>query len=306
MKKKVIVLSGGFSDEKEVSQKTSSAIASALIENNYSVEIADPADFDDYSSLIGYLKKQKPFIVFIGLHGAEGEDGRLQAMLSLEKIPFTGSRHTGSAIAMDKFVSSMLAHSYRIPVPKQVLLTEIRHLTEEEITFLELPLIVKPNSSGSSVGVYVVEDINDLENAINQAFKYDHQVLCQEFIEGLELTVSILDNEILPIVEIRPIDGFYDYTNKYTKGKTEYICPAPLNDEQTQKIQDMAKRVFFGCQCSVYGRVDFRYDGKYFYFLEINTLPGMTGLSLTPMAAKQAGYSFNELIKKIINVSLKS
>lgn len=305
MKKKVIVLSGGFSDEKEVSRKTSSAIASALIEKGYAVELVDPVDFNTYSELIEYIKKHDPLIVFIGLHGAEGEDGRIQAMLSLEKIPFTGSHHTGSAIAMDKFISSMLAHAYRIPVPKQILLSAPRILTDKEMHELEFPFIVKPNTSGSSVGVYIVETADQMPEAIENAFKYDKEVLCQEFIEGLELTVSILDNQILPVVEISPKEGFYDYTNKYTKGKTEYICPAPLSEEETKKLQDMAERIFFGAGCKVYGRVDFRFDGKHFYFLEINTLPGMTELSLTPMAAKEAGYSFNQLIQKIIEVSLK-
>ncbi len=304
MSKKVIVLCGGFSEEKEVSKKSSSAISGALIENGFNVELVDPVDFASYSELIAYIKHKNPYIVFIGLHGAEGEDGRIQSMLSLEKIPFTGSNHTGSAIAMNKYVSTLIAHSIGVPCPRQVLLTGERSLNDDEIDMIGLPLIVKPNCNGSSVGVHIVKDKQDLDSAIKDAYQYDSEVLCQQFIPGRELTVSILGDEVLPVVEIKPNEGFYDYTNKYTKGKTSYICPAELTDEQKILVQNYAKEIFETCSCSVYGRVDFRYDGDEFYFLEINTLPGMTELSLTPMAAKAVGLSFNELIKKIIDLSI--
>jgi D-alanine-D-alanine ligase len=304
MSKKVIVLCGGFSEEKEVSKKSSSAISGALIDNGFNVELVDPVDFSSYSDLINYIKHKNPYIVFNGLHGAEGEDGRIQSILSLEKIHFTGSKHTGSAIAMNKYVSTLIAKSIGVPSPKQVLLTQKRSLTDEEIEMIGLPLIVKPNSNGSSVGVHIVKEKQNLEKAVTDAYLYDTEVLCQQFIPGRELTVSVLGNEVLPVVEIIPNEGFYDYTNKYTKGKTSYVCPADLNDNEVLIIQKFAKDIFHTCSCSVYGRVDFRYDGNHFYFLEINTLPGMTELSLTPMAAKAVGLSFDSLIKRIIELSV--
>ncbi len=304
MSQKVIILCGGFSDEKEVSKKSSSAISGALIDNGFNVELTDPVDFTSYSDLINYIKHKNPYIVFNGLHGAEGEDGRIQSVLSLEKIRFTGSKHTGSAIAMNKYVSTLIAQSVAIPCPKQVLLNNNRNLSQEEINFLDLPFIVKPNCNGSSVGVYIVKKSEDADQAVQEAFRFDHEVLCQQFIPGRELTVSILGQESMPVVEIVPHEGFYDYTNKYTKGKTNYICPAEFTEEQTHEVQQYAKKIFDACSCSVYCRVDFRFDGEHFYFLEINTLPGMTELSLTPMSAKAAGLSFSELIKRIIDLSL--
>ncbi len=304
MTSKIILLSGGFSDEKEISQKTSSAIASALIDNGYKVEQVDPSDFLTYGELISYIKSKKPLIVFNGLHGAEGEDGRIQAMLSLEKLNFTGSKHTASAIAMNKYISTLIASSLNIPCPRQVIINHPEELTSQKIEFLQYPFIVKPNSNGSSVGVHIIKEESQIHDAVNNAFLFDTQVLCQQFIPGRELTVSILGQEALPVVEIHPLDGFYDYQNKYTKGKTEYLCPSNFSDEEQKIVQEYAKEVFFACNCSVYGRVDFRFDGKDFFFLEINTLPGMTELSLTPMAARAVKISFNELIKRIIDLSL--
>lgn len=304
MTNKIVLLCGGFSDEKEISQKTSSAIASALIDNGYNVELVDPVDFITYSELISYIKSKKPVIVFNGLHGAEGEDGRIQAMLSLENLKFTGSKHTASAIAMNKYISTLIANSLDIPCPRQVLINHPEELTNDKIDFLKYPFIVKPNSNGSSVGVHIVNEEAQVHEALANAFMFDTQVLCQEFIPGRELTVSILGQQVLPVVEINPLDGFYDYQNKYTKGKTEYLCPSNFTEAEQIVAQKFAKDIFFACNCSVYGRVDFRFDGKKFYFLEINTLPGMTELSLTPMAARNAKISFNELIKKIIELSM--
>ncbi|HQB40509.1 MAG: D-alanine--D-alanine ligase [Candidatus Cloacimonadales bacterium] len=305
MTKKIIVLCGGFSDEKEISMKSSSAISAALLENNYKVELVNPSDFHSYSELLGYLKMKKPYIVFNGLHGAEGEDGRIQSLLSLEGIPFTGTKHTGSAIAMNKYASTLIAEALKIPCPRQVLLTNNRQINESEMDYLQLPFIVKPNSNGSSVGVSIISKPEQVEKAVIEAYKHDNMVLCQEFIPGRELTVSILGDKTLPIVEIVPKEGFYDFNNKYTKGKTEYICPPDFSQQDAELVKNYAKTIFTACSCSVYGRVDFRYNGKDFYFLEINTLPGMTELSLTPMSAKAVGISFNELIKEIINLSLQ-
>lgn len=305
MTSKIIVLCGGFSEEKEVSKKSASAIINALIELSYHVERVDPADFENYGELIRFLKSQKPLIIFNALHGAEGENGQLQALFELEKLHYTGSNHTSSAIAMNKYISTLIAQSLSIPTPRQIILRRGETLSQTDVNFLELPFIVKPNSNGSSVGVHIVKDESEVISSVNDAFLYDDQVLCQQFIPGRELTVSILGDKVLPIVEINPLEGFYDYKNKYTKGKTEYICPAKFSHEQTLLVQSFAEKIFNACDCSIYGRVDFRYDGTKFYFLEINTLPGMTELSLTPMAAKAETISFNELISSIVHLSLE-
>ena len=161
-------------------------------------------------------------------------------------------------------------------------------------------MVIKPNSAGSSVGTHIVHEHDEIMNALHDAFKYDDTVLMQEFIKGRELTVSILGDMVLPVVEIKALEGFYDYTNKYTKGKTEYICPARLSDEETKKIQEYAHCVYKALGSTGYGRVDFIFDEKDFYFLEVNTLPGMTELSLVPMAAKEVGIEFEALIERII------
>ncbi len=305
MTAKIIVLCGGFSEEKEVSKKSATAIINALTDLTYQIERVDPVNYTNYGELITYIKSQKPLIVFNALHGAEGENGQLQALFELEKIPYTGSNHTSSAIAMNKYISTLLAHSIGIPIPRQILLKKGESLSKQTFEYLGFPFIIKPNANGSSVGVHIVKSEDQFETSISDAFLYDNQVLCQQFIPGRELTVSILGESTLPIVEIKPLEGFYDYENKYTKGKTEYICPAHFSHDQTNKVQEFALRIFKTCDCSVYGRVDFRFDGNDFYFLEINTLPGMTELSLTPMAAKAEEISFNELINSIIHSSLE-
>ncbi|MDZ4121205.1 MAG: ATP-grasp domain-containing protein, partial [Candidatus Cloacimonadaceae bacterium] len=167
-----------------------------------------------------------------------------------------------------------------------------------------LPIVVKPNDSGSSVGISIVKDPGELKKAVTDAFAYGSAALLESYIDGRELTVTILDGKALPVVEIKPKNGFYDYNNKYQKGNTEYIAPAVLDDHETLLVQLFAERAYKACGCSSYARVDFRYDGKKFYFLEVNTLPGMTPLSLSPMAAKAAGMSFGQFLQGIIKSSL--
>ncbi len=303
--KKIIILSGGFSDESEVSKTTSSEIEKALNENGKDITIIDPAEFDSYSEMINKIKEIKPDIVFNGLHGAEGEDGGIQSLLALENIPFTGSAQRASAISMDKYISGIIAQYIGIKLPERRLIyKDYEYDFNPIIQHIGFPMVIKPNDSGSSVGISIINEENELEESIKFAFKYSKRVIIEHFVDGRELTVTILGNEALPVVEIIPNDGWYDYKNKYTKGKTIYEVPAKLTKEEVKIIQKQALDVFTLFGCEVYGRVDFRYDGKDFYFLEVNTLPGMTHLSLTPMAAKEAGLSFKELIYKIIEFSL--
>ncbi len=309
--KKILVLKGGISPERDVSLVSGSEIAKELRLSQYDVCELDPADYPRLADLLLAIEAEHPFMVFNGLHGGCGENGDLQAALQLAGIPFTGSLSKGSTLAMDKYIAKLLVAEEGVPVPKHILMrgnlledyndpSDYRAITET----LGLPIIVKPNDAGSSVGISMVEDICSLKEAVNEAFKYCSTVLLEEYIPGRELTVSILDDKAMPVVEIKPKAGWYDYQNKYTKGNTEYLAPAPIDEAMAHLAQLYAVRAFKALSCSVYGRVDFRLDEDKLYFLEVNTLPGMTALSLTPMAAKAAGMSFGDLLETIIKNSV--
>jgi len=301
----ITLIQGGSSPEREISLRTSTAIASAIKQLNHQLVSIDPADFAQIEDFISHIRSHKPDLVFIGLHGGQGEDGTLQALLSVAHIPFTGSHHLASAIAMDKNLSTIIAKSIGIPVPQTQIISAGYSLSDIHIP---IPVVVKPNSAGSSVGTHIIHQQSLLANAIDDALLYDKQVLIQEFIAGREFSVSVLGDDVLPPIEIKPLTSFYDYTNKYNKGKTEYICPAPLNHTQTQTIRKYTYDVFSALGCKIYGRVDFilRSEVKEdFYFLEVNTLPGMTELSLVPMAAKTVGVDFVNLVDKIIKMSVE-
>ncbi len=308
-KHRIIILSGGSSEERKISLVSGDKIKNAFSEMNYSAVKVDPTNYANLSNLLTDLRKQNPYIIFNALHGGEGENGLIQAVFEKEGLPFTGCDYKSSAICMDKHLSTSLAEMLNIPVPKSIIIKEKKSInsinTKLIISKLKLPLIVKPNNSGSSVGISIVREEQNITRAISDCRKISSEILFQQFIEGRELTVTILGNKCLPVVEIIPQEGFYDYKNKYTKGNTTYQTPAKLNENEKKEIQKFAELIFSYIGCSVYGRVDFRYDGKKFYFLEVNTLPGMTPLSLTPMAAKQAGISFNELLEIIVELSLK-
>ena len=301
---KICLLQGGTSSEREISLISSKAITKAINELNYDLIIIDPQDYPHPEDFIKAIKSTECDLVFIGLHGGDGENGIIQALLHSAKIKFTGSDYKSSAIAMDKYLSASIAKIHDINVPKQHLLNAIPENLKQLIEYLNFPIVVKPNTSGSSVGIHIIENSDELIPAMQDAFKYDQLIILQEFINGREITVTILDKKALPIVEIKPKTGFYDYKNKYTKGHTEYICPAELNDSQTGLVQMYAQKIFNTIGCNVYARVDFRFDGKNFYFLEINTLPGMTELSLSPMAAQKVGINFNQFINEIIKLSI--
>ncbi len=309
--KKIVVLQGGISDEREISLITGSEIVKALRSLGYEVCEIDPGDYPRLPELLMAIQELHADLVFNALHGAAGENGMLVAALEMASIPFTGSRYKASCLAMDKYVSKLIVAAEGIPCPRHILmrgnLLEDYNDPNDYIAFtriLGLPLIVKPNDSGSSVGISIVHDLKDLKAAVNDAFRHCSSVLLEEYIPGRELTVSILDGEALPVVEIKPLNGWYDYHNKYTKGQTQYLAPAPIDEATAHLLQSYALRAFQALSCTVYGRVDFRLNGVAPYFLEVNTLPGMTALSLTPMAAKVIGLSFTDLLESIINTSL--
>ena len=245
-------------------------------------------------------------IAFLGLHGGEGEDGSVQAALSLHGVKYTGSDMLGAAIAMHKGVTKGIFLNSGVPTPKSKLYKRDFMISGYLDSWTSFPCVVKPCSAGSSVGVQIVADRNGLVAAMGAAFRYDDDVLVEEYIKGREFSVGILGGKALPVIEIIPKSGWYDYENKYQAGATEEICPAELDPVIAEKMQREAEHAFEVLRLKAYGRVDFLLD-KYnrFYCLEANTLPGMTPMSLLPQEAKAAGIGYPELCEKIIELSLK-
>lgn len=242
-------------------------------------------------------------IAFLALHGAEGENGKLQACLDLYGVPYTGSGYLGSALAMDKELSKILFRSSGIPTPPGVTLRRSDAVPES----IGFPCVVKPCSGGSSVGTSIVTEPEKLPTALEEAFSCDDVVLVEKYIRARELTVGVMDGHAMAVIEIIPKTGFYDYKNKYQAGLTEEICPASISAEDTARVQRLAERVYEALHLEAYGRVDFLMDktDRELYCLEANTLPGMTPTSLIPQMAAAEGMDYGELCEKIIEVSLK-
>ena len=245
-------------------------------------------------------------VTFLGLHGGEGEDGSVQAALSLMGIRYTGSDHLGAAIAMHKGVTKGVFLNSGVPTPKSKLYK--REFMSDEYTgsWTDFPCVVKPCSAGSSVGVRIVEDRDDFAPALEEAMRYDSDVLVEQYIKGREFSVGVLGGKALPVIEIIPKTGWYDYANKYQAGATLEVCPAELEPEIAQRMQREAEHAFEVLRLKAYGRIDFLLDAQGdFYCLEANTLPGMTPMSLLPQEARAAGIGYPELCEKIIELSLK-
>jgi D-alanine-D-alanine ligase len=308
---KIVLLQGGRSSERDISLKSSKAIGDSILRLNYELEYLDPCDYSNLEDFISVLRSKQPDLVFNGLHGGDGENGLIQAVLDSIGIKYTASGHKASAIAMDKQLTTEIAHFLKVPTPISMKLKNnhyyTKHNREQFFQFIEstgFPLVVKPNSGGSSVGTSIIEDIVGLHPTIFEAFKYDHEIVIQEYIKGREVTVGVLNDAVLPIVEIKPKQDFYNLKNKYSTGATDYICPASFSSSLLNTLQKQAKMIYDFIGCEVYGRIDFIYLNKKFYFLEINTLPGMTDLSLFPMASKESGLDFDKMIDVIIRESI--
>ncbi|MBI4650649.1 D-alanine--D-alanine ligase [Candidatus Desantisbacteria bacterium] len=241
--------------------------------------------------------------VFIALHGQGGEDGSIQGMLEFLGIPYTGSEILASALAMNKIMAKKIFKSYGFPTPEYQV---INKKNKKNKKILHYPIVVKPNAQGSACGVSIASNDKELNSAIFEAFKFNDEVLLEKYIPGRELTVGILGDKALPIIEIISKKKFYDYEAKYTPGKSKHIVPAKLSLELTKKLQNTALAVHTALGCRDYSRVDIRMDNdNNFYILEINTLPGMTNLSLLPDAAKSAGIDFPDLVEKIVKMANK-
>ena len=337
---KILVLMGGTSAERDVSLVSGEAIVKALKSVGHQVLALDTARgnrllSDDGKYIPGGVKETPPDVrdlersdkrqaleaihafdfsqvdvIFLALHGGQGEDGTIQALLDLTGKPYTGSGVLASALSMDKAMSKKIFEREGILTPEWFSVqgaeshdvSSVAGRIESEFGF---PCVVKPNDQGSTVGLTVVKRKTELKKAIDCAAKYSGHILVEKYIPGRELTVGVLGDQPLPVVEIIPEHGIYDYHCKYTHGKSKYVCPAEIPDEKAEEIQALGLKAFQSLGCEGYARVDFRYgEDDQFYCLEVNTLPGMTSLSLVPMAAKAVGIDFAELVNRIANLAL--
>ncbi len=286
---KVVVLMGGRSKEREISLKSGQAVLKALQEMGY-----DAIAMDLEEDLCQRLSQIKPHKVFIALHGTYGEDGRVQGLLDLLGIPYVGAGVLGSAIAMDKDITKKILSFHGIKVPNWVCLRTI-----EEIKWDRFPAVVKPADQGSSVGLFVVKEEKELKMAVEECFKVSKKVMVEEFIEGRDFTVGILKDQALPPIEIKPKKGIYDFESKYTKGITEYIFSE--DKDLKEELQAIALKAHQYLELKDFSRVDFRVskEGEP-YLLEVNTIPGMTELSLFPMACQKAGIDFKKMLEILL------
>jgi D-alanine-D-alanine ligase len=333
---RITVLMGGTSSERDVSLASGLRVADALRSHGHTVTTVDTVrgaltEGDERAMLAGPVMHALPpepgalarlssetlpatvrglgsrhdaDVVFIGLHGGQGEDGTLQALLDLTGVPYTGSGHLASALAMDKDLSKRLFREAGVRTPEWLMAPA----TDDDIVAaLGLPVIVKPSKQGSTVGLTLVKNRAEIQAAIAEALQYDDEVMIEQFIAGRELTVGILGDVALPVGEIIPKHEIYDYECKYTPGMAREEFPAKLSAAETRAAQDQALLAFRALKLSGYARIDFRMtaDGT-FYCLEANTLPGMTELSLIPQAAAAAGISFPELCERIVHLAQKS
>ncbi len=332
---KIIVLAGGLSPEREVSLTSASLVANALMENGHEVMVLDiyfggetkyHSQKDHYEYQYSVSKeipnleelklKDAPFVseevienckkadmVFLALHGSIGENGKLQSLLDIYQIPYMGSSAIGSMLAMHKDIAKRIMQSNQIQTPNWLYIDEN---TKMDISKVKLPCVVKPCSCGSSIGIQIATTLEELEKAIENSRKYEKELILEEKIEGREFTVGILESQPLPVIEIKPLKGFYDYQNKYQQGQTEEICPAPISEEISEQLQSIALKVHESLHLGSYSRIDFLMDEKNnIYCLEANTLPGMTPTSLLPQAALANKISYNELCERIISPKIR-
>ncbi|MBU1308176.1 MAG: D-alanine--D-alanine ligase [Gammaproteobacteria bacterium] len=299
---KVAVMFGGVSAEREVSLRSGKAVLTALQQAG-----VDAFAFDPQQQNLAELAELGAQQVFIVLHGRGGEDGSMQGALQQLGLPYTGSGVLGSALAMDKIRCKWLFQAQNLPTAPFAVV----HSSDTDFAGLLASLggkvMVKPANEGSSIGMSAASSAAELQQAISQALQYDSEILVERWINGREFTIAILNDQVLPVVEMRTPRAFYDYEAKYQANSTEYLCPAPLDAQLTAAMQDSALKAFNAVGASGWGRVDIMLDdsGQH-YLLEVNTVPGMTEKSLVPMAAKAAGLSFQQLVLAILSQSNRS
>ena len=340
---KIVVLAGGTSTERAVSIVSGTGICTALRQKNHEAILVDvfggveevdwsnpfPTEYDveaaasyirSFDEKIEEIQKerrgffgpnvielcQQADIVFLGLHGANGEDGKLQATFDLMGIKYTGTGHLGSAMAMDKGITKQMFLMNGIPTPLGITMHKSRQFRAMEDLPMSFPVVVKTCCGGSSVGVYVVNDQKEYEDALDAAYSYEDEVVIEEYIKGREFSVAVVDGKAYPVIEIAPLEGFYDYKNKYQPGSTIETCPADISPELTERMQRYAEKGAKALCLEGYSRLDFLMkDNGEMFCLEANTLPGMTPTSLIPQEAQAMGMDYPTLCEELINVSLK-
>ncbi len=340
---KIVVLAGGISTERDVSLSSGAMIYRALKRNGHQAVLLDvylgytgeDADSvfeknEDWAKEMGSISEKNPDIeqvkamrpdgdknffgpnvisicqsadvVFMALHGENGENGKIQACFDLMGITYTGTDYASSALCMDKGLSKDMFACYGIPTPAGIRLRKGQN-QEKQVSF---PCIVKACCGGSSVGVSIANKEEEYEDALKEAFRYDDEVIVEQYIKGREFSVGVMDGKALPVIEIAPLQGFYDYKNKYQAGSTVETCPAQLSEEKTREMQGYAETAFQALRLKNYARMDFMMsENGDIYCLEANTLPGMTPTSLLPQEAAAEGVSFEQLCEKIIQAAMK-
>lgn len=335
---KIALLCGGVSPERDISLASGKNVAQALRSKDYEVYVIDPAygvNQPSEDNLFTFSIKseapksvnrnplsQRAYIetvnnvipddvsaVFIALHGTWGEDGKIQALLDYRGLPYTGSGVLGSALAMDKLISKRIFTGCGILTPpwitvyKNYDLEVIKNEIDRQFGY---PAVVKPINQGSTVGMAIIQKENQLDEALTVALRFSDTIIIEMYVPGKEITVSVLGNEPLPIIEIRPKHGYYDYKSKYTAGMTDYIVPAPLDEVLSNNIQDIAIKAFRVLGCQGFGRMDFRLNNAdEAYCLEANTIPGLTNTSLVPKAARAVGIEFEDLCDRIVRYAIE-
>lgn len=340
---KIVVLAGGTSTERDVSIVSGTGICTALRQKGHQAVLADifcgvenvdwenpfPQEYDvqaacdymkSFNDNIDEMKKtrrnffgpnilelcEKADIVFLGLHGANGEDGKVQAAFDLMGIKYTGTGYLSSALAMDKGITKQMFLMHNVPTPKGVTMQKAHMTKDIKDLGMDFPAVVKTCCGGSSVGVYMVNDQAEYEKALEDAYSYENEVVVEEYIKGREFSVAVVDGKAYPIIEIAPLQGFYDYKNKYQAGSTIETCPAELSKELTEKMQRFAEAGAKALGLEAYSRLDFMMkENGDMYCLEANTLPGMTPTSLIPQEAQVLGIDYPTLCEHLIEVSLK-
>ena len=342
----IVVLAGGLSSERDVSLRSASMVAKALRTKGHRALVLDvfmgysdkecdisnifddsegnsvtvagiPTEAPDIKAVIASRTDKSPSffgpnvikicqkadVVFMALHGGDGESGKVQAAFDLYGIKYTGNNYISSAIAMDKQMTKEFLKRASVPTPEGV---SLRKSERDNFTFDKYPCIVKPNCGGSSIGVTIVNSPSELAAALDAAFEWEDEVVVEQFIKGREFSDGVIEGKALPIIEIVPKEGFYDYKNKYAAGATEDICPAQISEKATATMQKYAELAFKTLGLTTYARMDFMMDAdENIYCLEANTLPGMTPTSLLPQEALNIGINFEDLCEHLINVSLK-
>lgn len=303
----VALLSGGISSERDVSLKSGDQVYEALDKDKYHILRYDPKT--DLTQLVANAPAID--VALIILHGPYGEDGTIQGLLDLLDIPYQGSGVLGSATAMNKLASKQLYAASGIPSPPYLVIHRDDGYTPKDLVQrIGLPMVIKPVTGGSSIGMSIVKTVDAVSPAIRTAQKFDHSVLIEAYIAGIELTVGVLGNtnlQTLPVIEIIPDDRFefFDYHAKYTAGASQEICPARIDDILTEKAQSYARMAHTALFCEGYSRTDMILSGRDIFVLETNTIPGMTATSLLPRAAKTAGISFSGLLDMLIELGLE-